>query len=79
MPSWIESSGDGVIENHISAVLNTSKGKLPMPITTPIRYKQSLTPPGIVNPGNLLFNQYQMLIDQNSGEIGFVESTENWL
>lgn len=79
MPSWIESSGDGVIENHISAVLNTSKGKFPMPITTPIRYKQSLTPPGIVNPGNLLFNQYQMLIDQNSGAIGFVESTENWL
>lgn len=79
MPAWIELNDQGVIENHISAVLNTSKGRLPMPITTLIRYKQSLTPPGIVNPGNLLFNQYQMLIIQNNGAIGFIESGESWV
>lgn len=79
MPFWIESNNEGVIENQLSAVLNTSKGPLPMPMTIPMQYKPALTPPGIINPGNLIFNKYQILFDQNSGEIGFAESAGNWL
>lgn len=78
MPSWINLDSNNVVLNQVSASLNTSQGSLPLPITTPLYYKQPLTPPGSINPGNLLFNSYQVLFDQSSGQMGFLASQDSW-
>lgn len=77
-PDWISLDNNGMVLNQVQATLNTNHGSLRLPITSPLYYKQPLTSPGAINPGNLLFNTYQVLFDQQSGQMGFRASNESW-
>lgn len=78
MPNWIESNEKGEVTNNVTAVINTNKGAIPLPITLPLHYTPALTPPGAINPGNLLFESYQVLFNQRDGTMGFVLQNESW-
>ncbi len=78
IPSWMNLDGHS-ITNQLSAVVNTNNGQLPLPLTIPMDYTQpESATSNVVNPGNLLFNTYQILFNQNNGQIGFLAANESW-
>lgn len=78
MPSWIESNDKGEIKNTVTAVINTNQGAIPLPMTLPLHYKPALNPPGVINPGNIIFESYQVLFNQRDGTMGFLAPNESW-
>lgn len=78
IPSWMTFYGStSDISNNLSATLNTNKGPLLLPLTSPTRYTQPLGSSNTVNPGNAFFNSYMVLFDQTDGYIGFVDYNES--
>lgn len=72
-PSWMNYESVGlVILNPITVTANTDKGLIPLPLTSQTYYQDN--PGNTVNPGNNLFNYYQVLFDQTNGIIGFQNS-----
>lgn len=83
VPTWMDLNANNHITNQMLAVIHTNHGALPMPLTTPMMYRPPVTAPesgspGSVNPGNQLFNAYQVLFDQTDGLIGFRKYSESW-
>jgi hypothetical protein len=78
IPSWMNLTGDNIITNQLSATVNTSAGALSLPLTEPMKYTQPVRPGNVVNPGNQLFNTYQLLFNQSNGTIGFLGYAESW-
>lgn len=83
VPTWMDLDANNHITNQLSAVIHTNHGALPMPLNTPVMYRIPVTPPesgspGAVNPGNQLFEAYQVLFDQVNGVIGFRNYSESW-
>ncbi|AUR51868.1 hypothetical protein [Aquella oligotrophica] len=78
VPYWMVLTGNGIITNQLTATINTSSGVLPLPLTQPMKYTQPVRSGNVVNPGNQLFNTYQVLFDQVSGIMGFAPYTESW-
>ena len=82
VPTWMDLDANNHITNQLSAVIHTNHGALPMPLTTPMMYHPPVTAPepgspGSVNPGNQLFDLYQVLFDQADGLIGFRNYSES--
>ncbi len=69
VPIWMSYDSNNVILTPISVTANTSQGPIPIPLTTQSYYHNSSG--NTVNPGNNLFNYYQILFDQVDGVIGF--------
>lgn len=78
VPYWMTLTGNGIITNQLTATINTSSGALPLPLTQPMKYTQPVRSGNVVNPGNQLFNTYQVLFDQVNGVMGFAAYTESW-
>lgn len=78
IPSWMNLTGDNIITNQLSATVNTSAGALSLPLTEPMKYTQPVRSGNVVNPGNQLFNTYQLLFNQSNGTIGFLGYAESW-
>ena len=70
LPSWLDVNKDGNIVNTIKADIVTSLGVMPIYLTDPVAAYDSNYNGGIVNVGNNIFNYYQVLFDQQSGNIG---------
>lgn len=82
VPTWMDLTNSNRITNQMYATINTNHGSLQMPLTTPTMYRLPVTPPpvnspGTVNPGNQLFDVYQVLFDQTDGLIGFRNYSES--
>ena len=78
VPDWMKLTWNDIITNQLSAVVNTSTGALSLPLTEPMEYSQPIRPGNVVNPGNQLFNTYQLLFNQVNGTIGFLGYAESW-
>lgn len=83
VPTWMDLTNSNRITNQMYAVINTNHSKIPMPLTTPTMYHLPVTPPplnspGTVNPGNQLFDAYQVLFDQADGLMGFLNYSESF-
>lgn len=83
VPTWMDLTNSNRITNQMFAAINTNHGAIPMPLTTPTMYRVPITPPpgnspGAVNPGNLLFDVYQVLFDQVDGLMGFRNYSESF-
>lgn len=70
-PSWMSYDSNNIILTPITVTANTTKGLVPLPLTSQSHYVSS--PGNTVNPGNNLFNYYQVLFDQVDGIIGFAD------
>lgn len=68
-PSWMSYSSDNIITTPIIVTANTNHGPINLPLTSTVYYRN--IPTSTVNPGNNLFNSYQVLFDQMDGVIGF--------
>lgn len=78
IPDWMTLDGR-TITNQLSATINTNTGPLILPLTTPMHYTQPLeSSSNTVNPGNQLFNSYQVLFNQTNGTMGFLDYNESW-
>lgn len=69
LPNWLVVK-DGVVVNPIAPTVNTSKGVMSIQLTDQVAAVDSNYNGGIVNAGNNLFNFYQVLYNQNTGNIG---------
>ena len=70
LPSWLKVNKDGDVLNTVKAGMTTSLGVMPIYLTDPVSAFDSNYNGGIVNVGNDIFNYYQVLFDQQNGEIG---------
>lgn len=68
-PSWMAYDNHDVITTPLTVAANTDKGPIELPLTGNVYYRN--IPTSTVNPGNNLFNSYQVLFDQVDGIIGF--------
>ncbi len=68
-PVWMNYNSDNIILNTITVTANTDKGLILLPLTPQVYYRDN--PGNAVNPGNNLFNYYQILFDQADGIVGF--------
>ena len=79
VPNWMQLDNHNFITTQLSATINTNIGPIPLPLTIPMRYTQPLSSStNTVNPGNQLFDTYQVLFNQVNGEIGFLAYNESW-
>jgi hypothetical protein len=68
-PAWMHYNKDDIITTPITVTANTNKGPVVLPLTSTVYYRD--LPRSTANPGNNLFNSYQVLFDQTDGIIGF--------
>lgn len=70
IPNWLVLNDESNVKNPVSAIAATTQGSMELPLTIPAAGDNTNYNGYIVNVGNNIFNYYQILYNQNNGQVG---------
>ncbi len=73
IPSYMNINGNGDLTNTVSPTLTTMGGAINFPVTNEVKAEQASY--NMVNSGNMIFTEFNELLDQRDGVIGFVSNS----